>query len=174
MKSPCYECEKAFVGYMTNVVALDKGVLQAYTLNVYAAHKPTPRGLQVGTDLPDGFQAVNAPFVMFNASTPKQVAPGSGIYELKMTVAIETDLDVEMDIPYGIDVHELRIDAVRKALETPDLATTYINNIVPETQGYTFGLTSIEYVNDDSYNDNDNRHMTQTIEYYICGTTNSH
>ena len=153
-KSVTSQTEKALVAY---IKASQSGtVLQP--CQVYAG------GL---VDVPS---TLTPPWVIFTASSPEQMGYDSGIYELRLSMCLATQVDDEMEVA-GQDVHRERLEALRDMVENFALVSAAVNPPAsgPDTRTVTnFTLSALTYI-DDETKDEERKLVTETT-YYVCAS----
>lgn len=153
-KSVTSQTEKAFAAY----IQASQSANSLATVSIYAG------GL---VDVPT---TLTPPWLIFTASAPEQFNNDCGIYELKLTACLATQVDDEMDV-VGQDVHRLRLEDLRDMLENVPLIQSFVNPPVSGSDSRTvqsFTLSGIVYEDDDTKESE--RKLITDISYYICAS----
>ena len=183
-KSVVNQSEIAFVGYIQGIIAgtipgpsenPNAGATLTSTLpdqptavqafqQVYGAINPNPGQSQT----PDN---QTLPAITFQGGRPEQITWDCGIYEMTLTVTLETQVDDEqlpIQIQEAEDIHHARVEALRDCLEDWTQISTYINQPASEPDNRTvksYTLSSILFK--DEIEELKDRRFLTTIEYEI-------
>lgn len=145
--------ERAFAGYVNTYKS---GVLSLVT--AYAGQ------------IADPASTITPPDIIFEASASEQMGYDSGIYEMKLSACVETQMD-ESPTTIATDLHGQRVGALRDMLEDFSLIFGRINHPLTGTDSRTvktFTLSAIVY-EDESQRQEDRRMITD-IDYYVCAS----
>jgi len=169
-KSPTSQTEKALTAYVQGNqadTALD-------TVNVYAGGLAGPQNTVPvnATTLPPAPSApvVTPPSLIFTASNPEQLGYDSGLYEMKLTARLATEIYDE-SVTDTEDVHRERIEALRDMLENVSLIKSYVNAPAsgPDTRVIqSFTLSAIVYEDDATKQDGNT--IETELSYYVCAS----
>jgi hypothetical protein len=168
-KSPTSQTEKAFVAF----VQANQADTVLETVSVYAGGLAGPANtVQVNpstlTPAAPSAPVVSPPSLMFTATNPEQINNVCGIYEMKLTACLATEIYDEQ-VTDAEDIHRERIEVLRDLLEPLGIDPTPINPPASGTDTrvvQNFTLSAIVYEDEDTKT-SDNKIETE-IYYYVC------